>query len=82
VLVLASPGPRQHRPGPGSAELSDQLLALASPVGFYGEEMDPSAHARLGNYPRALTHVVLVQAALALSNTPAAHADRVPRHGG
>jgi GH15 family glucan-1,4-alpha-glucosidase len=42
------------------------LLALASPQGLYAEEMDPVTHHHLGNYPQALTHAALVQAALAL----------------
>jgi GH15 family glucan-1,4-alpha-glucosidase len=76
VQALASTGRCQE-----AAELFEQLLALASPVGLYGEEMDPSTHAHLGNYPQALTHAALVQAALALSNTPADHADPVPGTG-
>ena len=44
----------------------DQLAALASPLGLYAEEVDPVTHAHLGNYPQALTHSALVQAALAL----------------
>lgn len=42
------------------------LVALASPIGLYAEEMDPLTHHHLGNYPQALTHAALVQAALAL----------------
>jgi GH15 family glucan-1,4-alpha-glucosidase len=44
----------------------DALIQLASPLGLYGEEMDPGTHQHLGNYPQALTHAALVQAALAL----------------
>jgi GH15 family glucan-1,4-alpha-glucosidase len=47
------------------------LVALASPVGLYGEEMDPLTHHHLGNYPQALTHAALVQAALALRDADA-----------
>jgi hypothetical protein len=42
------------------------LIELASPLGLYGEEMDPATHDHLGNYPQALTHATLIQAALAL----------------
>jgi GH15 family glucan-1,4-alpha-glucosidase len=43
-----------------------QLVELATPLGLYAEAMDPSSHAHLGNYPQALTHAALVQAALAI----------------
>jgi GH15 family glucan-1,4-alpha-glucosidase len=46
--------------------LFGELIALAGPVGLYAEEMDPLTHHHLGNYPQALTHAALVQAALAL----------------
>ena len=46
--------------------LFQELLDLATPLGLYGEEMDPSSWAHLGNFPQALTHAALVQAALAL----------------
>lgn len=46
--------------------LFDELVALASPVGLYAEEMDPVTRHHLGNYPQALTHSAFVQAALAL----------------
>jgi GH15 family glucan-1,4-alpha-glucosidase len=42
------------------------LLELASPVGLYAEEMDPLTRHHLGNFPQALTHAALVDAALAL----------------
>lgn len=42
------------------------LLALATPLGLFAEEMDPATHEHLGNFPQALTHSALVQAALAL----------------
>lgn len=63
VQALAATGRAEE-----AAELFEQLLALASPVGLYGEEMDPSTGLHLGNYPQALTHAALVQAALALQD--------------
>jgi GH15 family glucan-1,4-alpha-glucosidase len=49
-----------------ASALFDELLALASPLGLYAEEMDPITRRQLGNYPQALTHAALIQAALAL----------------
>jgi GH15 family glucan-1,4-alpha-glucosidase len=52
-----------------ATEATDRLAALlevASPLGLYAEEMDPSSGEHLGNFPQALTHAALVQAALAL----------------
>ena len=48
---------------------SNELISLASPLGLYAEEMDPPPARHLGNYPQALTHAALVQAALALRGT-------------
>ncbi|RKR86431.1 GH15 family glucan-1,4-alpha-glucosidase [Micromonospora pisi] len=47
-------------------ELFRALLDRASPLGLYGEEMDPSTGLHLGNYPQTLTHATLIQAALAI----------------
>jgi len=50
----------------------DQLAALvqvATPLGLYAEEMDPTTLDHLGNFPQALTHAALIQAALALRDT-------------
>ncbi|HEX2050117.1 MAG TPA: glycoside hydrolase family 15 protein [Actinomycetota bacterium] len=48
------------------------LLSYANDVGLWGEEMDPSTKAHLGNFPQAFTHATLVQAALALQRADAA----------
>jgi GH15 family glucan-1,4-alpha-glucosidase len=47
-------------------DLFETLLALATPLGLYAEELDPQTGAPLGNFPQALTHAAVVQAALAL----------------
>jgi GH15 family glucan-1,4-alpha-glucosidase len=57
---------------PEATRRFEALLACASELGLYAEEMDPASGAHLGNYPQALTHAALVQAALALRATAAA----------
>jgi GH15 family glucan-1,4-alpha-glucosidase len=52
--------------------LFHDLMSLSSPLGLYAEEMDPATHRHLGNYPQALTHSALVQAALALRDADVA----------
>lgn len=47
-------------------QLFDDLVDRASPLGLFAEEMDPATGAHLGNFPQALTHAALVQAALAV----------------
>jgi GH15 family glucan-1,4-alpha-glucosidase len=49
-----------------AVEVFEQLLRLAGPLGLYAEEADPESGELLGNYPQALTHAALVQAALAI----------------
>ncbi|NUS36480.1 MAG: glycoside hydrolase family 15 protein [Pseudarthrobacter sp.] len=56
--------------GTEARETFCSLLALASPLGLFSEELDPASGAFLGNYPQALTHAALVQAALALRDNP------------
>ena len=49
-----------------AAEIIEALLGIAGPLGLFSEEIDPATGAFLGNYPQAMTHAALVQAALAL----------------
>jgi GH15 family glucan-1,4-alpha-glucosidase len=64
VQALALTGRRGE-----AAELFDELLSYGEPLGLFAEEMDPATRSFLGNYPQALTHAALVQAALALDRT-------------
>jgi GH15 family glucan-1,4-alpha-glucosidase len=46
--------------------LFERLLSLRNDVGLLSEEYDPVAGRMLGNFPQALTHLALVEAAIAL----------------
>jgi len=48
-------------------ELFEGVLARATPLGLFAEEIDPQSGAHLGNFPQALSHLGLVNAAVALS---------------
>lgn len=47
-----------------AAELCERLLAHASPLGLYAEELDAASGRHLGNYPQAFTHLALINAVL------------------
>ncbi|HEU4947328.1 MAG TPA: glycoside hydrolase family 15 protein [Kribbella sp.] len=64
VQALALTGRRGE-----AADLFATLLQRGNQLGLYAEEMDPVTGAHLGNFPQALTHSALVQAALALRTT-------------
>jgi GH15 family glucan-1,4-alpha-glucosidase len=61
VLALAHTG----RLDEARASFED-LCARSNDLGLFAEEMDPTTGAHLGNFPQALTHAALIQAALGL----------------
>jgi alpha,alpha-trehalase len=53
-------------------ELFERLLSFCNDVSLLGEEIDPHSGEMLGNFPQAFSHLGIIQAAIALSETPAA----------
>jgi GH15 family glucan-1,4-alpha-glucosidase len=47
-------------------DLFRKLLGRATPLGLYGEQIDPATGAHLGNFPQAFSHAALMTTALVL----------------
>ena len=56
-----------------AGRLYERLLSITNDVGLLAEEYDPHRHRQLGNFPQALSHVMLINTArnLARSHGPA-----------
>lgn len=62
-------------------QLCERLLAAASPLGLYAEELDPKSGRHLGNFPQALTHLALINAVLHVVRADQAEEDLAQRRG-
>ncbi|MBV8711005.1 MAG: glycoside hydrolase family 15 protein, partial [Solirubrobacterales bacterium] len=47
-----------------AAQMCERLLAQASPLGLYAEELDGRTGRHLGNFPQAFTHLALINAVM------------------
>lgn len=65
IEVMARQGRRDE-----ARAMFERMLAHATPLGLYAEEIDARTGAHLGNFPQAFPHIGLIHAALALEEGP------------
>jgi GH15 family glucan-1,4-alpha-glucosidase len=59
--------------------LCGKLLASASSLGLYAEEIDPHSGRHLGNFPQAFTHLALINAVTAVIEAERTMGNRTTR---
>jgi GH15 family glucan-1,4-alpha-glucosidase len=65
-----------------ACETMEQILPYANDLGLFSEEIDPQSGQHLGNFPQALSHLALVNAAGAIQDAGARDAGTSATAGG
>lgn len=66
VAALTAVGQREQ-----AVELMDRMVELSNDLGLFTEMIDPEDYSFLGNFPQALSHLAVLNAALALRDQDA-----------
>jgi GH15 family glucan-1,4-alpha-glucosidase len=77
VNVLAQMGRQQE-----AEELFSRVTETANDLGLFAEEFDPDTGEMLGNFPQALTHLSVINAAFNLEGRPSGKGHRSGRRNG
>jgi GH15 family glucan-1,4-alpha-glucosidase len=77
VNVLAMMGRREE-----AEELFSRVTEAANDLGLFAEEFDPDTGELLGNFPQAITHLSVINAALNLEGRPSGKGRRSGRSNG
>jgi len=59
--------------------MCEKLLAQASPLDLFGEEIDPETGRHLGNFPQAFTHLALINAVMHVIHAEARNVEKTVR---